>query len=177
MKFTFQFTTSRGGRQSQYRKACRDYPFNSRPHEEVDFNNIEAVGTKVFQFTTSRGGRHRLIPFVCQFLILSIHDLTRRSTGNCGASSATGYLSIHDLTRRSTFLSIRFWAMAYFFQFTTSRGGRQYRRNMAGIQDNLSIHDLTRRSTFEQPSTKTVFYLSIHDLTRRSTLDERSYGE
>src|SRR5699024_8315985 len=77
----FQFTTSRGGRLFPSRK-CRF--------------------ADTFQFTTSRGGR--LIRYAClRFcLVLSIHDLTRRSTLFKSRETPEQELSIHDLTRRST---------------------------------------------------------------------------
>ena len=58
-------------------------PFNSRPHEEVD----DPAATKKV-----RGS-------------LSIHDLTRRSTGCIDGNCSVTRLSIHDLTRRSTILT------------------------------------------------------------------------
>ena len=102
-RITFQFTTSRGGRPAG-RSACTEklrlsihdltrrstvepdliiiprYPFNSRPHEEVDKTGKPVIG----------------------YHILSIHDLTRRSTNNIEAVGTKVALSIHDLTRRST---------------------------------------------------------------------------
>ena len=54
----FQFTTSQGGRLTQYRQCHRNGSFNSRPHKEVDIQDTD-------------GRRVEL---------LSIHDLTRRST-------------------------------------------------------------------------------------------------
>ena len=54
--------------------------FNSRPHKEVD----------VFQ----NNWYH--------VTVLSIHDLTRRSTGTMSLLAQLRDLSIHDLTRRST---------------------------------------------------------------------------
>ena len=56
--------------------------------------------------------------------VLSIHDLTRRSTGVRRHFGVGPFLSIHDLTRRSTL---------------TGSSGLTFRK--------LSIHDLTRRST------------------------------
>ena len=110
----FQFTTSRGGRLTGFyllnKNWCLSihdltrrstfylggfmyeiYPFNSRPHEEVD---------------SSTTHQRRLIH-------LSIHDLTRRSTNRRNDEVRTSVLSIHDLTRRSTMilslsLSLRF---------------------------------------------------------------------
>ena len=98
-------------------------------------------------------------------------------------------ISIHDLTRRSTLLksmlSIGIFqfttsqggrlfilpciSVCILFQFTTSQGGRRYLQ--AYFQSViLSIHDLTRRSTdFDRRCLDSV-RISIHDLTRRSTV-------
>ena len=57
------------------------YPFNSRPHKEVDLQDgARFSSSKIFQFTTSQGGRHMWVIYAVARLILSIHDLTRRST-------------------------------------------------------------------------------------------------
>ncbi len=125
----------------------RSYPFNSRPHKEVDVSRgAAAAGGSVFQFTTSQGGRHFGHVGVFDHPVLSIHDLTRRSTILTFLRYIDMILSIHDLTRRSTLdKEARF------------------------LFSNLSIHDLTRRST-ATITVKTVDgNLSIHDLTRRST--------
>ena len=76
----FQFTTSRAGRPHRTPPLRHGRPFNSRPHEEVD-----------------------RLPSSCRL---------------------SGLLSIHDLTRRSTILYTPI-AARQTFQFTTSRGGRQ----------------------------------------------------
>ena len=55
---------------------------------------------------------------------LSIHDLTRRSTMRIGGVARLMDLSIHDLTRRSTSITIN-GIPSSAFQFTTSQGGRQ----------------------------------------------------
>ena len=77
--------------------------FNSRPHKEVDrsASQIEIVNC-FFQFTTSQGGRLEADDQETIRTILSIHDLTRRSTCSRGMAWRRIYLSIHDLTRRST---------------------------------------------------------------------------
>ena len=101
-------------------------PFNSRPHTEVDSLHL----------------------YYSIYTYLSIHDLTRRSTVAHNAIRKCINLSIHDLTRRSTHLqsgcasenqlsnsrphtevdlfcqSTHF--SAFFFQFTTSHGGRPF---------------------------------------------------
>ena len=109
-------------------------PFNSRPHKEVD---------------------SFLKCFLVSNLILSIHDLTRRSTTK------------HQLT-----------APNGSFQFTTSQGGRLCRFSQACNRHHLSIHDLTRRSTKSERLRTSKIELSIHDLTRRSTVWRKklSYG-
>ena len=78
----------------------------------------------IFQFTTSQGGRPLSGCIVQAQDLLSIHDLTRRSTGRSEGRPFCVYLSIHDLTRRSTVYSI-VYTMRNIFQFTTSQGGRQ----------------------------------------------------
>ena len=84
---TFQFTTSQGGRpRSVLVGVTLQTPFNSRPHKEVD--NHQALCQlcfSVFQFTTSQGGRRATGDEFEDLRQLSIHDLTRRSTGflNC----------------------------------------------------------------------------------------------
>ena len=55
--------------------------FNSRPHKEVD-----KIGAEI-----SIAG-----------LVISIHDLTRRSTLSELIQAVCKHISIHDLTRRST---------------------------------------------------------------------------
>ena len=121
---------------------------------------------------------------------LSIHDLTRRSTGTgqlyrvrrwpfnsrphkevdhyVGALDGNVYLSIHDLTRRSTVFTTS-PKFSKSFQFTTSQGGRL-----------LSEIRIPREKSFNSRPHKEVDVisipdislhdLSIHDLTRRSTL-------
>ena len=56
-------------------------PFNSRPHKEVDIALYTRGNWKRdFQFTTSQGGRLHRANRVWKKCVLSIHDLTRRST-------------------------------------------------------------------------------------------------
>ena len=105
----FQFTTSQGGRPYLPHFLEFEKSFNSRPHKEVDL------------YVCAEDGSH----------VLSIHDLTRRSTPPFQEKSQVKTLSIHDLTRRSTCLC----------EF-------RFRRD-----DILSIHDLTRRSTVSLHST------------------------
>ena len=121
-----------------------------------------------FQFTTSHGGRPYIQFRFRPLHVLSIHDLTRRSTYYILFLCTIFILSIHDLTRRST--KTFFNPFQYVtFQFTTSHGGRLNNVVIICIKSNLSIHDLTRRSTFIVVFTHLTCTLSIHDLTRRST--------
>ena len=168
--FKFQFTTSQGGRHDpkSFLFLLYNY-FNSRPHKEVDytptldyyhifqFQFTTSQGGRLllqflfvevieFQFTTSQGGRHDYTQIPHIYLYISIHDLTRRSTGRIKSLCGWNGISIHDLTRRST---AREGGLAEhsLFQFTTSQGGR--------------LHSYT--------SNHHILYISIHDLTRRST--------
>ena len=100
----FQFTTSRGGRPAILFLPDDLLPFNSRPLGEVDH---------------SRSPLNRLK------LHLSIHDLSGRSTGAKDHQSMAEVLSIHDLSGRSTAFNKQADTVSKFFQFTTSRGGRQ----------------------------------------------------
>ena len=167
---TFQFTTSRGGRQS---------------HGGL------GLLIKAFQFTNSRGGRPELWRSVWTCYQLSIHDLSGRSTDARPEFYCQGCLSIHDLSGRSTFVSAAALANTSAFQFTTSRGGRlnpsspavlcrtfQFTTSRGGRQLEtptptetiaLSIHDLSGRSTFSSFNFCLLFGLSIHDLSGRST--------
>ena len=79
----FQFTTSQGGRLI--------------PVFQKLFNRI-------FQFTTSQGGRLSFSGIYLHSILLSIHDLTRRSTITKHSTRTERRLSIHDLTRRSTMM-------------------------------------------------------------------------
>ena len=98
----FQFTTSQGGRRSQDWGTSGHWPFNSRPHKEVDrfakpahdpvhlsihdltrrstVSSVSSCGFSLFQFTTSQGGRRQDGDDHAGRSNLSIHDLTRRST-------------------------------------------------------------------------------------------------
>ena len=76
--------------------------FNSRPHKEVDQLHSEHMGCRK----------------------LSTHDLTRRSTFLCVEECEKCGLSTHDLTRRSTGHPYSKRTCLWFFQLTTSQGGR-----------------------------------------------------
>ena len=99
-------------------------PFNSRPHKEVDEDQLDLLWDQ----------------------ILSIHDLTRRSTmveldivKNVRPFNSRPHKEVDMIVRGDSTCSL------------------------------LSIHDLTRRSTALTMREKAFIYLSIHDLTRRST--------
>ena len=166
----FQFTTSQGGRR----------------------DSTQALTyTEPFQFTTSQGGRHADAGHPEKRWSLSIHDLTRRSTGtivehlenlitfnsrphkevdqNYAASTYKSDLSIHDLTRRSTrwFKGIKIKEVLSIHDLTRRS---TFCNAFSKVCDCLSIHDLTRRSTFAEKPQAHGWTLSIHDLTRRSTI-------
>ena len=143
----FQFTTSQGGRLLLCLQCCivpilsihdltrrstrltpedqsEARPFNSRPHKEVDphfpprntaFNSFNSRPHKEVD---GENGQTSYLH------ILSIHDLTRRSTPTFLRQTPHLILSIHDLTRRSTQKTAR-QAICTSFQFTTSQGGRR----------------------------------------------------
>ena len=144
----FQFTTSRGGRHLMYGATfCCSLSFNSRPHEEVDVIHIHIISLeKIFQFTTSRGGRRLMQTLLSNTLVLSIHDLTRRST-----------------------FPIIFFDAPRDFQFTTSRGGRRTIR--MGTRSRATFNSRPHEEVDVSVTADDISIrdLSIHDLTRRST--------
>ena len=165
----FQLTTSQGGRRhcivlllslnhiSTHDLARRSTPsasispfrshFNSRPRKEVDeitpCNHVVAFS---FQLTTSQGGRRSIVRNSIASIVISTHDLARRSTCNplnsrtsqfyfnsrprkevdtvrgCSVSIRSN-ISTHDLARRSTW-EHQFYCFRNIFQLTTSQGGR-----------------------------------------------------
>ena len=148
MQRFFQFTTSQGGRHKDCRHviSCLN-TFNSRPHKEVDSDQRDGC---------------------CPIFLLSIHDLTRRSTSSGRTVILPESLSIHDLTRRSTLPVLKF-SLAEAFQFTTSQGGRpSYQDRLSHSQSfNSRPHKEVDVCAGTPPAEG---YLSIHDLTRRSTV-------
>ena len=80
-------------------------------------------------------------------IVISIHDLPRRSTMNTGVLRIIFRISIHDLPRRSTKLQDYSMLSRSAFQSTTSRGGRRIYTNVTTKLIAISIHDLPRRST------------------------------
>ena len=123
-------------------------PFNSRPHKEVDAVAflIQYHG-ETFQFTTSQGGRRSINRTTTFFRLLSIHDLTRRST------------TAFDKEK----------VIEEFFQFTTSQGGRQDVDRPLGTITTFQFTTSQGGRHAEQLRPEYICYLSIHDLTRRST--------
>ena len=143
----FQLTTSHGGRRAELRRSCLQLRlsthdltrrsttalpsrlsfycrFNSRPHTEVDFSGITckkgALNLSTHDLTrrsTYEGGGNN------DSRRLSTHDLTRRSTETEQRKHNIRDLSTHDLTRRSTG-NASYSCTEYFFQLTTSHGGR-----------------------------------------------------
>ena len=78
-----------------------------------------------FQFTTSQGGRHPNQNKIEYVNILSIHDLTRRSTS---ATDKTGYrpYSFNSRPHKEVDQAPEYQKMGMgVFQFTTSQGGRR----------------------------------------------------
>ena len=126
----------------------RNTSFNSRPHKEVDVLLLEFFNS----FNPFNSRPHKEVDEwqhdVSPFRDLSIHDLTRRSTLCLPCS--TSYI--------------------YFFQFTTSQGGRQsncYFNTWSQISFNSRPH---KEVDWDNPLISDYEHcLSIHDLTRRST--------
>ena len=102
----------------------RLYHFNSRPHEEVDLvQEVTYSGVESFQLTTSRRGR-RASDGKISVIVISTHDLTKRSTG-CEIDEVQQHV----------------------FQLTTSRRGRPVAEYDSENDCAISTHDLTKRST------------------------------
>ena len=137
----FQFTTSQGGRRGASRGSGRTGPFNSRPHKEVDsILDDYYMPQMAFQFTTSQGGRLHRNQNMGKGGILSIHDLTRRSTtymdeylGMRKAFNSRPHKEVDLLCHSEGFLPRT-------FQFTTSQGGRRKRLSFPS-----SVHSFNSR--------------------------------
>ena len=88
----------------QYQKSFIMEHFNSRPHEEVDLKVFETPSIRgLFQLTTSRRGRRFSMTKRAELVVISTHDLTKRSTRKDGLIDSVRLL----------------------FQLTTSRRGRR----------------------------------------------------
>ena len=89
----------------QYQKSFIMEHFNSRPHEEVDqLKEPFPQEDQLFQLTTSRRGRRFSMTKRAELVVISTHDLTKRSTRKDGLIDSVRLL----------------------FQLTTSRRGRPY---------------------------------------------------
>ena len=142
----FQFTTSQGGRPARRALRPPEQYFNSRPHKEVDV---------LFDST------------ICSKLI-SIHDLTRRSTIPKASDNlpATFQFTTSQGGRQDIETA---YMIIIIFQFTTSQGGRLRGGILA---DNTKGYFNSRPHKEVDRTRSTCFYrtgISIHDLTRRST--------
>ena len=111
---------------SVIRLCFRPSPFNSRPHTEVD----------------------RRVLCLHRVLVLSTHDLTRRSTFFPGTDrgrelpfNSRPHTEV-DCVRVSVCVLV-----IHNFQLTTSHGGRHAEQAKIIAGNILSTHDLTRRST------------------------------
>ena len=127
---------------------------------------------QIFQFTTSQGGRqHRSVCFLGIF-ILSIHDLTRRSTVtsffviivmlpfnsrphkevDCPAATSEAVNNPFN-SRPHKEVDVFFQILCSIPQSFNSRPHKEVdppEYQLLGVENDLSIHDLTRRSTLYQ---------------------------
>ena len=144
----FQLTTSRRGRRPWAVHPEDIFPFNSRPHAEVD-SPLHLQSFSAFPPFNSRPhaevDRANLIndgaynPF-------NSRPHAEVDPVHCD-NPCRAVLSTHDLTQRSTLLA--FTPPTWY---------------------NLSTHDLTQRSTRQQEHAGSGEPLSTHDLTQRSTI-------
>ena len=143
----FQFTTSQGGRRIRRGAEAKIMTFQFTTSQGGRHKHLKiSLKKKLFQFTTSQGGRRLPDNLDPELIPLSIHDLTRRSTGLHG----------DNLIRLNPFNSRPHKEVDTTYALEFPDG-------------DLSIHDLTRRSTVQKMLEKAGGTLSIHDLTRRST--------
>ena len=184
-EYVFQLTTSRGGRllaaplkiftsaisthDLTRRSTLCSFPlcfsfryFNSRPHEEVDFDEVALMPESfVFQLTTSRGGRrgcpsesrtgysyfnsrpHEEVDQIPtkpkEYEDISTHDLTKRSTEAERIPVEDSDISTHDLTKRSTFSPFCVRIGHKIFQLTTSRRGRRQEARKKWLRDTFQL--------------------------------------
>ena len=121
----FQLTTSRRGRQQRDRRMRRLMEnFNSRPHEEVD-----------------GAPRPQVLP-----LIISTHDLTKRSTilpGNITKKPEVFQLTTSRRGRPP------FFKVVCIYEYFNSRPHEEVDAALLhpDLLENISTHDLTKRST------------------------------
>ena len=172
-KEIFQLTTSQGGRLARFSNPIRNELFQLTTSQGGRHNIIllDSAGNS-FQLTTSQGGRPGTEKRSHQAPCISTLDLTRRSTGNCGASSATGYISTHDLARRSTGNCGASSATGYISTHDLAR-----RSTLAIVRDEQVCYYFNSRPRKEVDLygllTRLIVCISTHDLTRRSTQTER----
>ena len=148
-KKLFQLTTSQGGRQPGNITAWRiAWTFNSRPHKEVDILSL----TITEKLSTFNSRPHKEVDM------------------DMGVYQCNQGLSTHDLTRRSTNPFLYISSYIWFFQLTTSQGGRRKSTNKYTV---FTVFQLTT-SQGGRPRLRVWIswtkQLSTHDLTRRSTL-------
>ena len=170
-------------------RVCR--PFNSRPHEEVDYScRTGHPCITVFQLTTSRRGR-RL--YILANPPLTIFQLTTSRRGRLPENVINSLVNSFQLTtsRRGRLEAGYNVPAILVFQLTTSRRGRPFLRLLSPLwmsfnsrpheevdsgkscsisQIPLSTHDLTKRSTSTARCIHVNADLSTHDLTKRSTI-------
>ena len=191
-KEIFQLTTSQGGRLARFSNPIRNELFQLTTSQGGRHNIIllDSAGNS-FQLTTSQGGRpgtekrSHQAPCISTLDLtrrstgncgassatgyISTHDLARRSTGNCGASSATGYISTHDLARRSTLAIVRDEQVCYYFNSRPHEEVDASFQTQYGLR--LSFQLTTSRGG--RPASllarHVIVNISTHDLTRRST--------
>ena len=143
--------------------------FNSRPHEEVDNNTASNCLNIIISTHDLTKRSTRFNNFVYQCRDISTHDLTKRSTNITSSSQSLIGISTHDLTKRSTALRL-VTATAFTFQLTTSRRGRPIFPDWKNESFRISTHDLTKRSTYFWVHVVYLWNISTHDLTKRSTI-------
>ena len=160
-QFTFQLTTSRGGRQGVYVRWWSDWHFNSRPHEEVDECGFYVTNDDFISTHDLTRRSTEALEIGLQDFDISTHDLTRRSTCSDGYFLGVEVISTHDLTRRSTPFFVGLTSILS-FQLTTSRGGRPIELG----NRNLTEHFNSRPHEEVDPNrSKTFAYLSAFQLT------------
>ena len=123
----FQFTTSHGGRQERRDRMKRSTDFQfTTSHGGRRNCASKQPNTKTFQFTTSHGGRRDTIAHNLMNIYLSIHDLTRRST-LIRSQANIRWKSFNSRPHTEVdFQDLQPYKFLYFFQFTTSHGGRLF---------------------------------------------------
>ena len=101
-------------------------------------------------------------------ILISTHDLTKRSTIRNNGRKHGITISTHDLTKRSTVASYGFEEKEV-FQLTTSRRGRRYDYDSDGTYKHFNSRP-HEEVDLVQIFTSKLFLISTHDLTKRSTV-------